>query len=61
MEVKRGKRIYKVYSEKIIEFLWENDVFPLREDVGYAVYENTPQLQMLLDSYFIRTVCFKNF
>ena len=61
MEVKRGKRIYKVYSTKIIEFLWEHDVFPLREDVSYAVYENTPQLQMLLDSYFIRTVCFKNF
>lgn len=61
MEVKKGKRIYKVYSTKMIEFLWEHDVFPLREDINYAVYENTPQLQMLLDTYFIRTVCFKNF
>lgn len=51
----------RVYSSRIIDFLEENGVYPIEECNSYAVYKVSPQFTSLLDTYFIRTVCFKNF
>ena len=54
-------RVKRVYSNRIIDFLEENGVYPLREAANYAVYKVNPQFTSLLDTYYIRNVCFKNF
>lgn len=49
-----------IKNEKLIDFLWLNGVKPVYENAGNYYYYKTDKLRELMNSYYIRNVCFKN-
>lgn len=49
-----------IESIRVMDFLGERGILPLKERYGAAYYEDTIKLQNLLTSYTIRYGCFRN-
>lgn len=56
----KKKRLYKIKSLQVINFLETYQVYPRYENWDYAYFEDTYQFRSLLESYAIQQA-FKNY
>lgn len=45
---------------RLIDFLWENGIFPDKELFNMAYYTVSEKLLDMMDRYYIKTVCIPN-